>query len=68
MNEEVFNIDLRKFLKTFGIGAQREIEKAVRSAIDAGTLAGTETIRARARLELEGLSLDFVVEEDVRLS
>jgi hypothetical protein len=68
MNEEVFNIDLRKFLKTFGVGAQREIEKAVRNAIDAGALTGTETIRARAKLEIEGVGVDFVVEEDIRLS
>jgi hypothetical protein len=68
MNEEVFNMDLRKFLKTFGVGAQRAIEKAVRDAIDAGTLTGSETITARARLEIGGLELDFVVEEEIRLS
>jgi hypothetical protein len=68
MNEETFNQDLRKFLKTFGVGAQREIEKAVRAALDAGTLAGNETIKARARLEIAGVELDFVVEEDIRLA
>jgi hypothetical protein len=68
MNEEVFNMDLRKFLKTFGVGAQRAIEKAVRDALDAGALTGSETITARARLEIGGLELDFVVEEEIRLS
>ena len=32
MNEDVFNGSIRKFLKTLGVSAQREIEKAVRQA------------------------------------
>ena len=36
MNEDVFNMSLRKFLKKVGVTSQREIEKAVREAIDAG--------------------------------
>ncbi len=36
MDEEKLNIDIRKFLKKVGITSQREIEKAVRSAIDSG--------------------------------
>ena len=68
MNEEVFNIDLRRFLKTFGVGAQREIEKAIRDALAAGALTGAETITARARLDIVGMEVDFVVEEDIRLS
>ena len=33
MDEEKFNISIRKFLKNVGITSQREIEKQVRSAI-----------------------------------
>ena len=40
MNEDVFNASLRKFLKQVGVTSQREIEKAVRDAIDAGKLKG----------------------------
>ena len=47
MDEEVFNIQLRKFLKKVGIQSQREIEQAVRLAISAGTLGATETLTAR---------------------
>ncbi|WP_206054792.1 DUF6494 family protein [Nitrosococcus wardiae] len=32
MDEEQFNMSVRKFLKTLGVTAQREIEKAVRDA------------------------------------
>ncbi len=68
MNEELFNLSLRKFLKQFGITGQRAIEKAVRAALEAGTLTGTETLRARAHLEIEGVALDAVVEGDISLA
>lgn len=68
MNDETFNLTLRRFLKQFGITGQREIEKAVDQALASGQLAGTETLRARARLEVEGLGLDTVVEGDITLA
>lgn len=68
LNEEHFNADLRKFLKTFGVTAQRELEKAVRSGIASGALEGTTLLRARARLEVDGLEIDLTIEEDIRLS
>lgn len=54
MNEEQLNIDIRKFLKHFGVTAQRELEKAVAAGIATGKLKGTETLKARAVLELDG--------------
>ncbi len=67
MDEERLNIDIRKFLKKVGITSQREIEKAVRSAVDSGKLAGTETLSARVRLEVDGLDLDLTVDGDIGL-
>jgi hypothetical protein len=67
MNEEQFNLDLRKFLKRFGISAQREIEEAVRKGLADGSLTGAETLKARARLEIEGRQVDLVIEEDIHL-
>ena len=46
MNEDVFNMELRKFLKKVGVTSQREIEGAVRAALDSGKLSGTETLKA----------------------
>ena len=43
MNEDVFNTSIRKFLKTLGVTAQREIEKAVRQALAEGN-KGNEKI------------------------
>jgi hypothetical protein len=34
MDEDVFNMSIRKFLKKVGVTSQREIEAAVRQAID----------------------------------
>ncbi len=61
MNEDVFNMELRKFLKKVGVTSQREIEQAVREAIDSGALAGTETLKAKVTLSLEGLDLDHEI-------
>jgi len=68
MNDETFNLTLRRFLKQFGITGQREIEKAVDQALASGRLTGSETLRARARLEVEGLDIETVVEGDITLA
>jgi hypothetical protein len=67
MNEEVFNLDTRKFLKHFGVTAQREIERAVRDALADGRIAADNVVRVRARLEIEPLGEDHVVDGEIRL-
>lgn len=57
MNEETFNLSIRKFLKTVGVGSQREIEQAVARALAEGRLQGTESLTAKVRLEVAGLNL-----------
>lgn len=61
MNKDVFNMELRKFLKKVGVTSQREIEQAVREALDSGKLAGNETLKAKVTLSLEGLDLDHEI-------
>ncbi len=68
MNEEQFNSDLRKFLKQFGVTAQREIERVVWKAVEEATLDPNTPLKARAKLEVEGMDIDLVVEHDLRLS
>jgi hypothetical protein len=68
MNEDVFNMDLRKFLKKVGVTSQREIEQAVREAIDAGKLKGTEKLKVKAHLTIEGLSLKHDIDGEISLS
>jgi hypothetical protein len=55
MNDESFNISLRKFLKMVGVSAQREIEAAVRKGIEDGTIKGSETLPASMTLEIPAL-------------
>ena len=68
MNEEAFNMSVRKFLKKLGVTAQREIELAVREQVDAGGLRGDETLEAEATVTVRGLSRDVVVNGQIRLS
>jgi hypothetical protein len=51
VNEDVFNTSIRKFLKTLGITAQREIEKAVRQALVDGRLKSKERLPAKATVD-----------------
>jgi len=67
MNEEAFNISLRKFLKKVGITAQREIETVVRKALAEGKLKGDEKLAAKATITLGGTSLDLAVDGDIEL-
>ncbi len=67
MNDERFNMDLRKFLKTFGVTAQREIERAVEAGIETGRLKGTETLDVRAVLTIRGLLEEHVVTGTIAL-
>lgn len=67
MNEDVFNLEVRKFLKKLGITAQREIEKAVDAALRSKKLKGDETLQARARLEIDGLVKDILIEGEIAL-
>jgi hypothetical protein len=68
MNEDLFNMEVRKFLKKVGVTSQREMEKAVREAMQAGSLVGDEKLKARMKLEVEGINLELVVEDEIALS
>ena len=68
MDEEAFNMSVRKFLKKLGVTAQREIEIAVREQLEAGDLKGDEKLEARATVTIDGLSRDVVVDGAIELS
>ena len=46
MNQDVFNVQTRRFLNKVGIQSQREIERAVHQGIKSGSLRGYEKLRA----------------------
>ena len=61
MDEDRFNISVRKFLKEVGVTSQREIEKGVRDAVTGGRIKGDETLDATMTLEIPALGLKHVV-------
>jgi hypothetical protein len=67
MNEDVFNTSLRKFLKKVGVSSQREIEKAVREAIETGRLKGHEKLPAKMVLTVGGVSLAHEIADVIEL-
>src|SRR6266853_1746323 len=67
MDQETFNISLRKFLKMVGVSSQREIEQAVAKAIAEGTLGGVETVAATMTLQIAALQLEVRFEQDIHL-
>jgi 16S rRNA U516 pseudouridylate synthase RsuA-like enzyme len=62
MDDDRFNIELRKFLKQVGVTSQREIEALVRG----GKVAG-DRLRVRIVLTAEGTDLHHVVEDTISL-
>lgn len=67
MNDETFNLSIRKFLKMVGVNSQREIEQAVAKAIADGRIAGTEAFPAVVTLEVAGLKLNMKFDGEIRL-
>ena len=68
MDEDVFNGSIRKFLKTLGVTAQREIELGVRQQLESGELRGDEKLEATATITVRGLPDDIVVTGTIALS
>ncbi|HEY6353060.1 MAG TPA: DUF6494 family protein [Burkholderiaceae bacterium] len=67
MDQETFNLSIRKFLKTVGVSSQREIEQAVAKAIAAGTIGGAETLAATMTLHVAGLQLKVQFDGEIQL-
>jgi uncharacterized protein DUF6494 len=68
MDEEVFNLSVRKFLKKLGVTAQREIELGIRDQIEQGRLEGAETLEATATVRVDGLEREILVSGRIALA
>ena len=68
MDEETFNMSVRRFLKKLGVTAQREIELAVREGLESGELRGDERLEARATITVSGVAEDVVVTGTIALA
>jgi hypothetical protein len=67
MDQETFNLSIRKFLKMVGVNSQREIEQAVQKALMDGKLQGSETLSAQVTLELPSLGVKVPFEGEIKL-
>ena len=67
MDEDVFNLGIRQFLKEFGVTSQREIEKAVAAALESGKLSGKETLAVHATLTVDGVLVAHRVDGQISL-
>jgi Family of unknown function (DUF6494) len=68
MNEDRFNMDIRKFLKVVGVTSQREIENAVRAALANGQLSDSALLKPRIALSIPELEFEHIVEGEIGLS
>lgn len=67
MNEDNFNMSIRKFLKMTGVGSQREIEQAVAKALADNQLAGIEKLPVSMKLTIPALGLDVDFDGELML-
>lgn len=67
MNEDTFNMEIRKYLKTVGITSQREIEHPVYKAIESGSLGGSQTLEIKMTLEVPGVGIYHCIEGTLAL-
>ena len=67
MDDDTLNLSIRKFLKTVGVGSQREIERAIAKANADGTLVGRRSLPATMTLSVAGLSLEVRFDGEIVL-
>jgi hypothetical protein len=67
MDQETFNLSIRKFLKMVGVNSQREIEQAVQKAVESGRVKGSEALAARVTLEIPSLGVKVPFEGEIKL-
>jgi hypothetical protein len=63
MNDEQFNMSMRKFLKQVGVTSQQEIEKAVREH----NLGGGGKLKVKMVLTAEGTPLRHEIDGEIDL-
>jgi hypothetical protein len=67
MNEDIINMEIRKFLKKVGVTSQREIENALQAAAGSGKLSGSGPVDVSIRLEAPAIDLVHTVEGSISL-
>lgn len=64
MNDDQFNMSMRKFLKQVGVTSQQKIEQAVNAAVENGTISAGD-LPVRVTLTIDKIGLSHTVEGDI---
>lgn len=64
MDQEKFNLSMRKFLKQVGVTSQQQIEDTVRNS----DMAGKDKLKVKVVLTAEETGLNHIVEGEIDLS
>ena len=67
VDQETFNLSIRKFLKMVGVNSQREIEQAVQQALQNKRLSGSETFPVKVTLEIPSLGVKVPFDGEIKL-
>ena len=67
MDQETFNLSIRKFLKMVGVNSQREIEQAVQQGLQKKSLTGDETFPVKVTLEIPSLGVKVPFDGEIKL-
>jgi Family of unknown function (DUF6494) len=67
MDEDRFNMEVRKFLKVVGVTSQREIENAVHRALAAGKIKDNAKLKAKVVLTIPAINLTHEIDGDIAL-
>ena len=67
MNEDKFNMEIRKFLKQVGVTSQREIEHVIMKAVETGKLSGKETFDIKMTLEAPSVDIKHCIEGKIAM-
>jgi Family of unknown function (DUF6494) len=65
VDQETFNLSIRKFLKMVGVNSQREIEQAVQKSL--GKLGATDAVPVKVTLEIPSLGVKVPFDGEIRL-
>ncbi len=66
IDQENFNISIRKFLKKVGVTSQQKIEQAVLSGIENGQNISNE-LKIRVTLNIEDLGLSHEIDGEIQV-
>ena len=67
MDQETFNLSIRKFLKMVGVNSQREIEQAVQKALESQRIKGDESMPVKVTLEIPSLGVKVPFDGEIKL-